>query len=137
MVRQSKAAADKEAAERVAAIMALGADATPADADGTPIPVDTTQPIDQRTTDLAPISPAAETAALVAVQAGMRMAETLRRQRLLVFESETWHSLSGDLAEMEAALSNDKPVPPEVISRMRRRIDGWALQRHLNGDGGS
>ena len=97
--------------------------------------VDTTQPIDQRPTELAPVVPAADTVALESVQASVRMAETLRRQRLLVFESETWHSLSGDLAAAEGALSEDQLVPPEVIGRILRRVEGWALQRHLNGDG--
>jgi hypothetical protein len=122
MVRPSKAAADREATERVAAIMALSKDDTP------------TEPVDQRPTDLAPVNASAETAALVAVQAGMRMAETLRRQRQLVYESETWHSLASDLAAAERALSDDKLVPAEVISRILRQIEGWALQRRLNGN---
>jgi hypothetical protein len=99
--------------------------------------VDTTQPLDQHpTSTLAKVDTnGAHTAALSSVQAGVRMVENQRRHHLLAFESDTWHNLAADLAAAERALTDDQLVDPEVIRRLLGRVEGWAIQRGLNGDG--
>jgi hypothetical protein len=148
MSRQSKAAADRETAERLAAVMALGKDDTPTEpVDGRPAEPGSIgyQLLGPGAVDTTPARLDGQTKATdftvaTIVQNLAGMAEIHRRLELLAYEARVVIALGEDLSAAKHLLAENQPVSAEIIGRIRRRAEAWELQHHpvsRREDGGS
>jgi hypothetical protein len=141
MPRQPRGTAAAEAARRVAAVMALAAGDSAATAQGDDLAeLDTTQPLDQRTTGTA-LTPAQ-------LSEGVALADATNRAVKLARNAEHNRFAAAYTADVNAAgvliellievidqHGGHELADPATIHKLRIHLDSWVGQRGLNGDG--
>jgi hypothetical protein len=96
--------------------------------------VDTTQPLDQRTTGAALVKATSATSDSDRYARGVKIAQHLQTLR---FENETEIECMSLLDQAQRQTDSHQPVDADVVRKLRVLAESWETQRGLNGDGGS